>query len=1073
MTVLKHYKNKNIGEFISIPNKDYESNDVLDTLYFSKYMKKLVSSSIVDVRKTDHYENTMNKWKEVTNDVDLTDLSSVESKLRLNINVYNPLKSEMQGGGTMKESYKTVELLHFGKNKYKPMMKITGGITMFKGLRMPNLFRSSRNRNNKYAVPNSKLPRVNAGPLRNIVVEELVSGQSKRDSAIIRFVKSLQSYRKGRKSLMKNYKTDEYYEEVLPYVIFYDKSEFQSQEGGGTVGESESPIIGNDEVPVGNDELPNAKDPDLVMKIVETINANRDKFDEMNKSSPDIVLKTAKDKQVDGITVNNVEVASGKDKMNAKVLKKNGATLCVILQKTVKSIKDITALTLVNSIRINFFYMRRNMKEDLKKKHLQLTTEEYDKIILYTKTTDINGIESIKDTKDKNSELVKDLDELIKALQMRKGKSSSAPAPAPANTVPFEPGSNEQGSNEPGATEQEELKIKQQELETLKIQLQDEELKLVEQDEKRRRYVFETAKSPPDVEIDYDIIYRVDSSYDINDGESIMKLISIYNELDMNDEILKNLENEFDEIKSNETVLDFLDQIFDGIIATEDVSEDSDEMEIDSHFKDLCEEIRTECLVYVDEREQIETQINNFKKDKKELHKSIKELENKIKKIKNPRKTRKGGIGINIHDIDIDIEEDIELRIAQILARLKKYVNFTLNFDIVSCIYMIIKMIFIVYVLFSVKRDIFSISALSENKSGYTIPTVMTAYQVLENPTPYKTNPITLNSMIDAAMNEYDPYFTNTKYDPNTKQIMYKASDKVITELSDDDFIKLQIGVSNVRDFDAILEQYNMVQSKIDLPPILTYNKTGIEELLIFRETVNTYADSKHKETINNLYNQVYVTTKDGLVNECTATMFKDIKFYFTEHVRAMFGTKKGSDNEPIIDYAFMIEHFMRSNHKAHNLLTSVVQDLFTNYVGQNSGDEVVSFLNTLKKDKQLIDKGVDQRFTLLEEQKKSFTNTPYTKSLRSFFEKPSPKNMISELISASVVGDRELTANYFALSLLARMLHTGEEYTKKLETTYKGLYSYEQYFGMLGMQCAAKTYAADFNKYFSNIASI
>ena len=129
MTVLKEYKNKNIGEFMSIPTKSYENGDVLDALYFSRYMKRLLTSSIEEMRSTEHYKNTMNKWKTALSDVDMNDFNSVESKLKFNINVFDPLKTEMQmqGGRVAKESYKTVELLKVGKDKYKPMVKVTGG----------------------------------------------------------------------------------------------------------------------------------------------------------------------------------------------------------------------------------------------------------------------------------------------------------------------------------------------------------------------------------------------------------------------------------------------------------------------------------------------------------------------------------------------------------------------------------------------------------------------------------------------------------------------------------------------------------------------------------------------------------------------------------------------------------------------------------------------------------------------------------------------------------------------------------------------------------------------------------
>ena len=141
MTVLKEYNNKNVGKFLSIPTKTYENGDVLDALYFSKYMRSLLSSSVEEVRSSKHYQNTMNKWTSMLSDVDVNDFNSVESKLRLNINVFDPLKTEMQmqGGRVAKESYKTVELLKVGKDKYKPMMKVTGGLgQMFQNIRNNN-----------------------------------------------------------------------------------------------------------------------------------------------------------------------------------------------------------------------------------------------------------------------------------------------------------------------------------------------------------------------------------------------------------------------------------------------------------------------------------------------------------------------------------------------------------------------------------------------------------------------------------------------------------------------------------------------------------------------------------------------------------------------------------------------------------------------------------------------------------------------------------------------------------------------------------------------------------------------
>ena len=1128
MTVLKEYNNKNVGKFLSIPTKTYENGDVLDVLYFSKYMRSLLSSSVEEVRLSEHYQNTMNKWTSMLSDVDVNDFNSVESKLRLNINVFDPLKAEMQmqGGRVAKESYKTVELLKVGKDKYKPMMKVTGGVgQMFKnigknigniGNKVPGFRRT--NPQLKYIVKPSVRPTGQKGlrlpgilqrkPVRTVQkpvsvtpssVVQVPTQQSKMDEAMLRVMNSLQSYRKGRKSLMRNYQSNQYYEKSMPYLIFYDENEFESELQQGGASPEESPIDVNEiniegevsegEVSDVSDDEPLidvAKDPEIITNIVDTINANTEQFEKDVNESPE---ETAPDtlQAVEGITINNVTVTSGEDKMNAKVLKKDGNTLCIILQKTAKAVRDISALVLVNSIRLNLFYMKRNMKERIDESELQLSSEEYDKIKLYVKTTDIRGIESIKEKKGKETDLVKDLNELIEALKMRKDTPLSAAPAAPASAAPA---SAAPASATPGqqSTEQTpldnalfELGEKEKLLENLQTQVEEKEVELNALDEERRMLVFEKAKLPPSVEIQEDVmglviadfgdelpdfVDKVMTKVTSDEKPSITELLVLYNDFEMNDTVLD--ENvDFASIKNDEDVKDFLDLIFDSIINTADEDEESaeDQMLIDGHFKELCAEIYEECLPYVGRREKIENESRELHKEMKKENKALKDLQSKIDKLKNPPKKssrrRGGNNGMS--------EDDVELAIAQILARLKKYVKF--DFDMLSCIYLIIKCIFVVYVMFNIKRDIFPQKNLAS--TGYKAPTVMTAYQVLENPTGYKENPITLNAMIDAAMDEYDPYFTNTKYDPNTKQIMYKASDEVIANLTDDDFQMVQSGVSDVRNLDSILEQYNNVQLMKQLPQITAYNKTGIEELLMFRETVNTYSNMKYKETMQNFYEKAYVTTKDGLVNECTAAMFKDIKFYFTEHVKAMFGTKKGTNDQPIMDYSFMIEHFMRTNQRANNIMSSVVQDLFTNYVGQQSGDEVAKFLKSLKKETDLVDKSIVQRFTLLEEQKKSFVNTPYTKSLKSFFEKPSPKNMMAELISSSAMGDRELTANYFALSLLARILHSGSDYSTKLDTTYKGLYSYEQYFGMLGMQCATKTYAEDFNKYFANIATL
>jgi hypothetical protein len=215
------------------------------------------------------------------------------------------------------------------------------------------------------------------------------------DAAIFRVMNNLQSYMKGRKSLMRNYKADKYYENSMPYLIFYDKSEFKSelnfQQGGANV--DEAPIDVND-IRIGSDDdekslINVTDDPDMIKNIVNEIDENREEFEKKLSESqeeglttrPDTIIeKEVGEKMVKGITVDNVTVSSGEDTMNAKVLKKDGSTLCIILQKTAKAVRDIVALTLVNSIRLNLFYVERSMRERIHTSKLQLSSEEYDKI---------------------------------------------------------------------------------------------------------------------------------------------------------------------------------------------------------------------------------------------------------------------------------------------------------------------------------------------------------------------------------------------------------------------------------------------------------------------------------------------------------------------------------------------------------------------------------------------------------------------------------------------------------------------------------------------------------------------
>ena len=153
-------------------------------------------------------------------------------------------------------------------------------------------------------------------------------------------------------------------------------------------------------------------DPDIINDIVNHIDENKKQF-EIDVESPSQIKE-----DIEGIEVKNVEVKSGKNTINAKVLRENGVTLCIILQKTFKVFSQIVKLVLVNSIRLNLLQMNNITQERIKNKSSQLSSEEYEKIKLYANTSDIDieGIKSIKNKKEA-PDLVEELDNLIKALE--------------------------------------------------------------------------------------------------------------------------------------------------------------------------------------------------------------------------------------------------------------------------------------------------------------------------------------------------------------------------------------------------------------------------------------------------------------------------------------------------------------------------------------------------------------------------------------------------------------------------------------------------------------------------------
>ena len=135
---LKVYKNKNLGQFTSIPIKLIDDSSPLDSLYLSTHFHKLRSKPVTHVRKSKHYASTVKAWEKKLDSVDASDLETVAATLGIDVEVFNPLASSesqtsFSGGGRSKRS---AQLLKVKKNVYKPMYKpmvYKGGAEEFLG----------------------------------------------------------------------------------------------------------------------------------------------------------------------------------------------------------------------------------------------------------------------------------------------------------------------------------------------------------------------------------------------------------------------------------------------------------------------------------------------------------------------------------------------------------------------------------------------------------------------------------------------------------------------------------------------------------------------------------------------------------------------------------------------------------------------------------------------------------------------------------------------------------------------------------------------------------------------------
>ena len=122
---VKKYKNKNLGDFHSIPISLVNESKIQDSLYLASNFKKLATKPVATVRASKHYASTLAAWEKKLTGVDTEDLSRVAETLGYDVEVFNPLASSeprtlVSGGG--RSSKRKAQLLKVKKGVYKPMM---------------------------------------------------------------------------------------------------------------------------------------------------------------------------------------------------------------------------------------------------------------------------------------------------------------------------------------------------------------------------------------------------------------------------------------------------------------------------------------------------------------------------------------------------------------------------------------------------------------------------------------------------------------------------------------------------------------------------------------------------------------------------------------------------------------------------------------------------------------------------------------------------------------------------------------------------------------------------------------
>ena len=106
---VKKYKNKNLGDFYSIPISMVNESSILDSLYLASHFKKLATTPVATVRTSKHYASTLAAWEKKLTGVDTTDIAEVAKTLGHNVEVFDPFASSQprtlfSGGGRSKRT---------------------------------------------------------------------------------------------------------------------------------------------------------------------------------------------------------------------------------------------------------------------------------------------------------------------------------------------------------------------------------------------------------------------------------------------------------------------------------------------------------------------------------------------------------------------------------------------------------------------------------------------------------------------------------------------------------------------------------------------------------------------------------------------------------------------------------------------------------------------------------------------------------------------------------------------------------------------------------------------------------